>query len=144
MIKFPPQRLERSPDQVLRYGGQPLRMTADSFTQVDNCPYCGGERKFELQILSTFLYKMAREAGIFSEDEATGSYKMDFGSVNVFTCANDCMVMKEVKECVEIPENGDGEKKSKSEKKKTKYGGKITVVKPAFPQEEYVVVEQAL
>jgi pre-rRNA-processing protein TSR4 len=82
------RRLERSPNQVIRYswGGKVLWIAAPPAELLPGaqgpprCERCGAQRIFELQILPTLVYQVLR--GDCNEPA--------WGTVAVFTCAEDC------------------------------------------------------
>lgn len=72
------ERIDRCPSQVLRYCrfGEPLIPAPHKF-KVPKCS-CGAERCFEMQLIPTVI-------NFF--DPASD---MDFGSILIYTCSNDC------------------------------------------------------
>ncbi|CAB3221400.1 unnamed protein product [Arctia plantaginis] len=80
------KRINRHPDQVLRYdrGGQPLWITSNTGSCVDdipNCQYCGGERQFELQMMPQLLNFI---------DVGIELNSIDWGVLVVYTCKSSC------------------------------------------------------
>ncbi|KAL7751368.1 hypothetical protein RI367_003228 [Sorochytrium milnesiophthora] len=111
-------RIEENPEQVVRYrfGGSPLlfgehevvhsaAVSKDgSAKRVPACERCGAERTFEYQVLSTLLSTLpveqyavtpvnaaAASATITTANhQPTWSAGMEFGTVLVYTCRNNC------------------------------------------------------
>ncbi|RUS68667.1 hypothetical protein EGW08_023571 [Elysia chlorotica] len=77
------KRLQRCPQQCVRYnrGGDPLLV--DELEDIARCPACGGERVFELQLLPALLPWL-------QVDGTEHNVEIDFGTVLVFTCKNNC------------------------------------------------------
>ncbi|XP_059059548.1 programmed cell death protein 2 [Achroia grisella] len=78
------KRVARHPDQVLRYerGGVPLWITGNCDNiNVPNCPYCNGERQFELQVMPQLLNFI--NVGIDLNS-------IDWGVLVVYTCKKSC------------------------------------------------------
>ncbi|VEU39170.1 unnamed protein product [Pseudo-nitzschia multistriata] len=122
-------RMRRAPRQVIRYanGGKPLWSIPDVNHNVPNCPLCGAERTFEMQVLPSILdalgvekyeTKTKREAG--DEPLALGdllSNGLNFGSIAAYTCSNPACTpeKKEAylviqKSVDDLPENGNTKK----------------------------------
>lgn len=86
------RRLERSPDQVLRYswGGKPLWISEPP-EEVSNpawpppCRRCGAKRVFEAQLMPTLLFQLRRWC-----PERVGDGEIEWGSVLLYTCSADC------------------------------------------------------
>jgi hypothetical protein len=92
------RRLERSPEQVVRYawGGSPLWMRpppaeANGGSWPPPCPRCGAGRVFELQLLPTLL----------SQADAAAQRQADWGTVLVYTCSKDCAAREEMDDVCE-------------------------------------------
>lgn len=52
--------------------------------KVPRCPCCGGERKFEFQVMPQLIYLLGQEK------DAKEYPEIDFGSLIVFTCSHSC------------------------------------------------------
>eukprot|EP00116_Pleurobrachia_bachei_P012921 sb/3473183/ len=86
------ERVSRDPQQVLRYSRHdtPLWPTAANKCEtVPFCGVCGGERSFEVQFLPTLLYVL---------DVGKESDGVDWASIVVWTCREDCVVEEYVEE----------------------------------------------
>ncbi|KAL7675288.1 hypothetical protein ACOME3_001551 [Neoechinorhynchus agilis] len=83
-------RVNYNPDQVLRYewNGKPLRYTAKSPEEyvATKCTYCGSDRVFEFQLISTLVNYLKRGKRTVIE----------FGTINVFTCRKSCWSANDV------------------------------------------------
>jgi len=86
------RRISRDFEQVLRYcrseTAQPLWVATSgqaTATDIPHCSLCGGERKFEFQILPQLLYYL----GVEQEKEKT---PLDWGTLVAFTCWNSCSI----------------------------------------------------
>ena len=84
-------RLASAPEQVLRYcaedGAQPLWPSLAHVPKPDSipaCPLCGAARRFEFQILPQLLH--------FMQVDASSPDSIDFGSIAVYTCSNNCNI----------------------------------------------------
>ena len=53
--------------------------------QVPLCPCCGGERKFEFQVMPQLIYLLGQD-----QKETNAYPEIDFGSLIVFTCCHSC------------------------------------------------------
>ena len=53
--------------------------------QVPRCPCCGGERKFEFQVMPQLIYLLGQD-----QKETNAYPEIDFGSLIVFTCCHSC------------------------------------------------------
>ena len=151
------QRIERSPQQVWRYcfGGDALPMSdvklpestssaklaampqkertkmKASKTVLPRCIHCGAKRVFECQLLASLIYEVGQNCPNFlmrkREKGESLDTLMDFGSIFIYTCENDCM---------------GGDKKADI----SLAGGDNTVESVTFtgePMEEIVFVEEA-
>mmetsp|Transcript_1648 Transcript_1648/g.2158 ORF Transcript_1648/g.2158 Transcript_1648/m.2158 type:complete len:248 (+) Transcript_1648:343-1086(+) len=116
-LKFQ-RRLARSPEQCLRYsfGGEPLWMTDQlpKDNSIPDCPYCGSERIFEMQLLPTLLslkglewrhkpsqteptHEPNTENGTEKTplqllQEGTREARVDFGVVAIYSCSQSCAI----------------------------------------------------
>lgn len=86
------RRIERSPAQVVRYswGGSPLWLAPPPKELAAGvwpppCGRCGGARIFELQLLPTLLSQFS-----WALPEDAPGRKMEWGTVAVYTCGQDC------------------------------------------------------
>ncbi|XP_018573734.1 programmed cell death protein 2 [Anoplophora glabripennis] len=82
------KRINCQPDQVIRYqrGGQPLWIAKEPIPEIiPDCNYCGGQRKFEFQIMPQML-TMLKETDL------------DWGVIAVYTCVNSCAAGDNYKE----------------------------------------------
>ncbi|KAL5288876.1 PDCD2 family protein [Megaselia abdita] len=78
------KRIQRSPEQVLRYerNGKPLWITENTEEiKIPYCDNCGFERTFEFQIMPQLLNHLKDD-------------KLDWGVLAVYTCKNDCSVLE--------------------------------------------------
>lgn len=78
-------RIEKYPDQVIRYenGGQILYISnSTKIEDIPKCSICGTERQFEFQIMPQLLNFLDFKDVINS---------LDWGIVAIFTCKNSCM-----------------------------------------------------
>ncbi|KAK2168384.1 hypothetical protein LSH36_17g07011 [Paralvinella palmiformis] len=79
------KRVNLEPNQVLRYqrGCEPLWVSADHIPSADDLPKCscGGERKFEFQVMPQLLYHL-------KVDDVGAS--LDWGVLAVYTCSESC------------------------------------------------------
>ncbi|XP_008549222.1 programmed cell death protein 2-like [Microplitis demolitor] len=79
-------RIKRNPGQILRYcrDNSAALLLYPLGSKIEPCKYCGAERIFELQILSTIIPKLklvpCRER----------DFEIDFGTVLIFTCSASC------------------------------------------------------
>merc|ERR1719433_194757 len=92
MLKFQ-RRLERSPQQVVRYswGGEPLWMAPPPQEVLSGawppvCSLCGAPRTFEVQVLPTLHAGLLTAGG-----KHVISPEATWGTACVFTCSQDCM-----------------------------------------------------
>ncbi|XP_055872308.1 programmed cell death protein 2-like [Biomphalaria glabrata] len=79
------KRLQRCPEQCIRYdrNGDPLLVSImDSSLTIPNCPYCGCQRIFELQLLPSLIPWLKTENG--------SDVEIDYGTVMIYTCLNNC------------------------------------------------------
>lgn len=75
------KRISCHPDQVIRYqrGGEPLWIARKPLPEtIPDCNYCGGQRKFEFQIMPQMLTMLKEN-------------NLDWGVVIVYTCVNSCI-----------------------------------------------------
>eukprot|EP01063_Lacrimia_lanifica_P008749 TRINITY_DN1579_c0_g1_i1.p1 TRINITY_DN1579_c0_g1~~TRINITY_DN1579_c0_g1_i1.p1 ORF type:complete len:327 (+),score=113.36 TRINITY_DN1579_c0_g1_i1:46-1026(+) len=80
-------RLQRCPQQVLRWGyeGEPMWMGLDDApSSIPRCG-CGGKRAFELQILPTVVYALSAHEHR-KPNANLGDEGLDFGTVCIYTC----------------------------------------------------------
>lgn len=103
------QRIARSPQQVIRYGfgGKPLWIrppptTVESTEAPEACPGCGSKRVFEMQILPTLLSEVQRRCPQVVHMEEQLGRDLDFGTVAIFTCAEDCDVDEAAEEFIVV------------------------------------------
>ncbi|XP_015118632.1 programmed cell death protein 2 [Diachasma alloeum] len=78
-------RVDKHPDQVLRYdrGGSPLYISAHNQPEnIPKCEECGGDRQFEFQIMPQLLNYLG------SSDVVKD---LDWGVMSIFTCKNSCI-----------------------------------------------------
>ncbi|KAL4704299.1 hypothetical protein ACJJTC_012875 [Scirpophaga incertulas] len=80
------KRISKHPDQVIRYerGGSPLWITKNvdfDISNIPKCPYCGGERQFEFQIMPQLLNFINVGVEVNS---------IDWGILAIFTCKQSC------------------------------------------------------
>eukprot|EP00116_Pleurobrachia_bachei_P006597 sb/3466859/ len=93
------KRLSLCPEQCLRYdvGGKPLLLPS---TNIPRCDLCHGPRQFELQLMPALISILRPFSG--------PRRSLDYRTVGVYTCANDCSVTgklaREVVICVPEPE----------------------------------------
>ena len=97
-----------------QFGGQPLLYThndeaAKLFQNIDNCidkvtsklpvcQWCGSNRTFELQLMPSILSILSTSSYIDKVDESSDKKSdnsllnlgMEWGTIMVFTCKNDC------------------------------------------------------
>ncbi|KEG11684.1 pre-rRNA-processing protein TSR4 [Trypanosoma grayi] len=80
------ERISRVPSQCIRWGPnqEPLRSSVTPIV-VPDCPHCGKERRYELQLTSPIIYYLTK-----SRDEK--NHPLHFGNVHVFTCSGNCNV----------------------------------------------------
>lgn len=75
------KKISCHPDQAIRYrrGGEPLWIARGPVPgKIPDCNYCGGQRKFEFQIMPQIL-SMLKETDL------------DWGVVVIYTCVNSCV-----------------------------------------------------
>ncbi|CAG8441091.1 2429_t:CDS:2 [Funneliformis caledonium] len=94
-LKFQ-KRIEQYPDQILRYNrleygceknAEPLWVSnigKPTVKDIPSCPYCGQERTFEFQILSTLLN--------YLEIDHLQRGSLDWGTLLVYSCKVNCHV----------------------------------------------------
>lgn len=87
------RRISKFPSQVIRYdlNGQPLLNKTTKVTPSD-CGICGSRRRFELQltpglIIALSLNQDSEKRGDSGDGD---SVELDFGTVLIYTCENDC------------------------------------------------------
>lgn len=82
--------IARAPSQILRYkfGGKPLWPShpAPQLDRNETCE-CGAPLMFELQLLGSSLHYLKPEESVPQHQEEAG---MNFASIAIFTCENDC------------------------------------------------------
>jgi len=77
------KQIQKNPGQILRYlDDEPLLIHKENI-QVPNCEYCGSERVFEFQLLSTIIYLLEPR-----DNKSTNN--LDFSNVCVYTCRKCC------------------------------------------------------
>ncbi|ESL08613.1 hypothetical protein TRSC58_03681 [Trypanosoma rangeli SC58] len=78
------ERIGRAPSQCVRWapGQEPLRSSVVTVT-APRCPYCGKERRYELQLTSPIIYFLTNTKG-------PRRHSLHFGNVLVFTCSGNC------------------------------------------------------
>lgn len=90
------QRVARAPSQILRYkfGGQPL-WPKYPFPDIhpDAACDCGSHLTFELQLLGSCLHFLQPDKSVPDHQTEAG---MNFASIAVFTCAEDCTTVETV------------------------------------------------
>jgi len=89
------KRLQRCPDQILRYNfnGEPLFPTNDEKEQnkiIPACTKCGTKRVFELQLLPTLLYFLKVDDYALEMDSHGIPNGMDWSSALVYVCPQSC------------------------------------------------------
>jgi len=79
-------------DQILRYSREqdyPIIWVSEEnkvkSEEIGTCSCCGGERKFEFQILPQLLHFI-----LDSTNSDPNSNEIDFGILNIYTCVNSC------------------------------------------------------
>eukprot|EP01012_Entosiphon_sulcatum_P032730 TRINITY_DN41582_c0_g1_i1.p1 TRINITY_DN41582_c0_g1~~TRINITY_DN41582_c0_g1_i1.p1 ORF type:complete len:292 (+),score=51.89 TRINITY_DN41582_c0_g1_i1:27-878(+) len=85
------RRVSRKPNQVVRWGGAPLWISAwgkPESTAIPPCLVCGAPRKFELEVIPTAVYYLKPADHV----HAQGDEGMDFGAVAVYTCSQNCNI----------------------------------------------------
>ncbi|CAN8062682.1 unnamed protein product [Agarophyton chilense] len=90
-------RIARAPEQILRYdfGGKPLwPRYPQPQIKMKTCQ-CGTLMIFELQLLASSLHYLRPEDAVQPEQKEAA---MNFASVAIYTCANDCEKTKLVAE----------------------------------------------
>jgi pre-rRNA-processing protein TSR4 len=83
-LKFE-KRIARAPDQAIRYdrNGEVLWVSdLNKQEEIPPCTHCGSERCFEFQIMPQMLN--------FLNIDHRDSSAIDWGTLVVFTCSNDC------------------------------------------------------
>jgi len=98
------KRLQRCPKQCVRYerGGDPLLirpLEPSDQVSVSACSLCGGQRLFELQLLPPLIPSLKLTDGTPSP--------VEFGTVLIFTCANNCLSGDLMEELVLIQADPD-------------------------------------
>lgn len=92
------ETIARAPSQILRYkvGGKPLWPTypAPVFDGTTKCK-CGAPFVFELQVLGSCLHYLKPEECVPPHQAEAG---MNFASVAIFTCAEDCELVDTIAE----------------------------------------------
>ena len=89
--------IAKNPTQLLRYdiNGEPLKVIPPRSDVVTNdlvCS-CGKKKRFECQLISTIISVLNCESSIYTgveNDSLTESYGMDWDSVKIYTCPDDC------------------------------------------------------
>ena len=89
------RRIERAPEQVLRYlrvegaAAEVLVCAVDGQLPAERprCRGCGGETETELQVMPGLLAQMDSDVG--------GKEELDWGVLNVLTCVGNCVMGKE-------------------------------------------------
>ncbi|RNF10992.1 pre-rRNA-processing protein TSR4 [Trypanosoma conorhini] len=78
------ERIGRAPSQCVRWapGKEPLQSSVVAAT-APPCPYCGKERRYELQLTSPIIYFLTHKKG-------SRKQSLHFGNVLVFTCSGNC------------------------------------------------------
>lgn len=107
-VKFTDRCRRGGEDQVLRYERWPptrlrgpLCLTAEGEVvmkkqlQVPVCGHCGGERKFEFQVMPQLLYYLKKysvkdDKMLNLMDHSIQDEDIDWASISVFTCTNSC------------------------------------------------------
>lgn len=78
-------RIDREPEQVIRYdlGKEPLWVSSENIPTEEQIPRCscGAKRQFEFQVLPQMINYLGVETTIDS---------IDWGTICVFTCADNC------------------------------------------------------
>lgn len=100
------RRVERSPAQVVRYswGGLPLWVAPPPKELANGvwpppCARCGGPRCFEVQLLPTLLSQLRAAA---PAREAGPGPPMEWGTIAVYTCEQDCTAEEPCEEFVVV------------------------------------------
>lgn len=92
------QTIARAPSQILRYklGGKPLWPShpAPQLDTNETCE-CGAPLMFELQLLGSSLHYLKPEESVPQHQAEAG---MNFASIAIFTCENDCTKIDTVAE----------------------------------------------
>lgn len=101
-------RIDAERMQVLRYGGSPLWMTAQTPSDIPPCGNCGGERSFEFQLMPQLLHYLKGslffrnlsddDSPLLSPDELKqqascrqpAASELDWGVVAIYTCKGNC------------------------------------------------------
>eukprot|EP01129_Flabellula_baltica_P009231 TRINITY_DN3739_c0_g1_i1.p1 TRINITY_DN3739_c0_g1~~TRINITY_DN3739_c0_g1_i1.p1 ORF type:complete len:373 (+),score=64.90 TRINITY_DN3739_c0_g1_i1:66-1121(+) len=89
--------VEAYPDQILRYSKdrvnqQPIYLHSHNIpTEIPNCEYCGKTKVFECQLMPQMLFHFKIE-----KDENP----MDWGTLLVYTCQNNCVTKNYQKETI--------------------------------------------
>jgi len=105
------KRVARDPDQVLRYivddttntTGSALRISKPTEFQqsqvIPDCPLCRGKRILEFQVMPQMLYYLNPDKNPTDKKGWTSEWlnllnqsTVDFGLLNVYTCANHCKI----------------------------------------------------
>eukprot|EP00850_Spirogloea_muscicola_P011246 SM000069S20683 [mRNA] locus=s69:112422:115512:- [translate_table: standard] len=84
------KRLDRSPEQCLRYAfqGEPVWPGAQAVPPPPPCPLCGAPRVFELQLMPPLVYFL--EEAMHATD-AIGPESWKWSTLAVFTCSQSCI-----------------------------------------------------
>ncbi|KAI0563168.1 Programmed cell death protein [Gracilaria domingensis] len=91
------ERIARAPEQIIRYnlGGEPLwPRHPPPHMETKTCE-CGAPMIFELQLLASCIHYLRPEDALPAEQKEAG---MNFASVAIYTCANDCEQTKVIAE----------------------------------------------
>jgi len=80
------ERIDREPEQIIRYdlGKQPLWVSSENIPTDEQIPCCscGAKRQFEFQVLPQMINYLGVETTIDS---------IDWGTLCVYTCADNCI-----------------------------------------------------